>query len=117
VGADWIGHWLLHIHMRRTVCLLVKPRGNENLNQAVAKGRRDLDSIRNRHIQEQKAKEDRPYGHADRHVIEAWEEIEKEDKEELMKKGVNHGHAQKVRSCLFFHVFVFSHKGCVLDCV
>jgi hypothetical protein len=31
-------------------------------------------------------KEEKPYGKADRHVIEAWTEIENEDRAEMLKK-------------------------------
>lgn len=57
-----------------------------NDNQEVRKRLLQMEQIRKRHQQEAAAKEEKPYGKADRHVIEAWTEIENEDKADMLKK-------------------------------
>jgi len=74
--------------MRRSACLLIKPRSNVNENQAAKRQARDLAAIRERHLQKIKEKENQPFGKADRHVIQAWLEIEEEDKAELFAKSL-----------------------------
>ena len=66
----------------------IKPRSSSiNENQAARKQARDLESMRQKILDDIKAKEDNPFGKADRHCIMAWQEIEQEDRQELLKEG------------------------------
>lgn len=72
-------------------------RGDPGAPRAGCGGRAEEREWRRSHRPaEQKAKEERPFGRADRHVIEAWMEIENEDRAELLARGTNPGVVQKL---------------------